>query len=788
MFKENAKKVETIIKTSEEPQSSRLNGFQRLKECCLIVGVLSSVLLAVALFTFSPADPSWSQTAWGGEINNAGGVFGAWLADTLFFTFGSLAYPIPFLLIIGAWVAFRKRGEDDPIDLMLWGTRLLGLVILILTSSGLADINFDDIWYFSSGGVVGDVLTSLSLPTLNVLGTTLVLLFLWGAGFTLFTGISWLSIVEWLGDKSLSLLSAILNKVRGTEKETIEPQLDEVVADSVPQRLNEQEIETEDEVLPHLTAYDIDDSKEPEPVHEYPIYMPQSAAKPSQPPEEAPTPATPAVMVNTDNVDPEVERTKQLNVTIEELEAAAQQADDWADEVPQVQQPVIDTVVSQPEVSQPVSQDSVLQQAVPQHAIHQQELPQEPFVQPEPAVSEQYDNEPSYDEYAQFAAEQAQQEQPSIHASFEQENTEKPQHEEPVINAAALDNIVEQAEPSQHIEPTISNFDVLDDEDDYPVQQPAQQAQPVYAEPQQQAIQPQEPIQQSPVQEQPVHQPVAVQPQPVTPAPSATFEPAPQEVEVEEVQEGDQDVAAFQNMVSSAQAKVVAQQNPFLVQQEQNLPVPAEPLPTLELLYHPEKRDNFIDRDALEEVARLVETKLADYKIKADVVGIYPGPVITRFELDLAPGVKVSRISGLSMDLARALSAMAVRVVEVIPGKPYVGLELPNMSRQTVFLSDVISSPQFEQATSPTTVVLGQDIAGEAVIADIAKMPHVLVAGTTGSGKSVGVNVMILSMLYKASPEDLRFIMIDPKIVGAFHLRRYSSSSFRSCNGHERCV
>ncbi|CAH1540110.1 DNA translocase FtsK [Vibrio rotiferianus] len=757
MFKENAKKVETIIKTSEEPQSSRLNGFQRLKECCLIVGVLSSVLLAVALFTFSPADPSWSQTAWGGEINNAGGVFGAWLADTLFFTFGSLAYPIPFLLIIGAWVAFRKRGEDDPIDLMLWGTRLLGLVILILTSSGLADINFDDIWYFSSGGVVGDVLTSLSLPTLNVLGTTLVLLFLWGAGFTLFTGISWLSIVEWLGDKSLSLLSAILNKVRGTEKETIEPQLDEVVADSVPQRLNEQETETEDEVLPHLTAYDIDDSKEPEPVHEYPIYMPQSAAKPSQPPEEAPTPATPAVMVNTDNVDPEVERTKQLNVTIEELEAAAQQADDWADEVPQVQQPVIDTVVSQPEVSQPVSQDSVLQQAVPQQAIHQQELPQEPFVQPEPAVSEQYDNEPSYDEYAQFAAEQAQHEQPSIHASFEPENTEKPQHEEPVINAAALDNIVEQAEPSQHIEPTISNLDVLDEEDEYQ----AQQAQPTYMEPQQAAVNPQEAMQA--VQEQPVQQHVASQPQPASP--SATFEPAPQEVEVEEVQEGDQDVAAFQNMVSSAQAKVVAQQNPFLVQQEQNLPVPAEPLPTLELLYHPEKRDNFIDRDALEEVARLVETKLADYKIKADVVGIYPGPVITRFELDLAPGVKVSRISGLSMDLARALSAMAVRVVEVIPGKPYVGLELPNMSRQTVFLSDVISSPQFEQATSPTTVVLGQDIAGEAVIADIAKMPHVLVAGTTGSGKSVGVNVMILSMLYKASPEDLRFIMIDPKML-----------------------
>ncbi|MCG6265056.1 DNA translocase FtsK, partial [Vibrio vulnificus] len=234
---------------------------------------------------------------------------------------------------------------------------------------------------------------------------------------------------------------------------------------------------------------------------------------------------------------------------------------------------------------------------------------------------------------------------------------------------------------------------------------------------------------------------------------------------VEENEEQDQDVTAFQNMVSKAQQNMAVTQNPFLMKQDTTLPVPEEPLPTLELLYHPEKRENFIDKEALEQVARLVESKLADYKITAEVVGIFPGPVITRFELDLAPGVKVSRISSLSMDLARSLSAIAVRVVEVIPGKPYVGLELPNMSRQTVYLSDVIDSPQFKNATSPTTVVLGQDIAGEALVADLAKMPHVLVAGTTGSGKSVGVNVMILSMLYKASPEDVRFIMIDPKML-----------------------
>ncbi|HHC6770759.1 TPA: DNA translocase FtsK 4TM domain-containing protein [Vibrio parahaemolyticus] len=722
MFKENAKKVETIIKTSEEPQSSRLNGFQRLKECCFIVGVLSSVLLAVALFTFSPADPSWSQTAWGGEIDNAGGLFGAWLADTLFFTFGSLAYPIPFLLAAAAWVICRKRGEDEPIDFMLWGTRLLGLTVLIMTSCGLADINFDDIWYFSSGGVVGDVLSSLALPTLNVLGTTLVLLFLWGAGFTLFTGISWLNIVEWLGDRSLAVLAAIANKFRGSEQETLEPQLDEFVEDKVSTKHVEDD-QQDDETLPHLTAYEVEEPKEKAAVHEYPIYMPQaksetSVVKPTpepQPQRVAAVNATPTYIepepqlkaVSTDNVDPMVERTKQLNVTIEELEAAAQQADDWASEE-QTSQSYADTnAVCQEQVQ--AKHEEVVEHDTPQR-------------------------ESSYEEYEQFAAQQEQ-----------QRHVEPTPHEEPVIDTRALDDITDQAEPSEHIEPTISDFDVVDEEESYVAPQPQSRS----PEPQ--------PI----VQPQSVSQ---IQPE-QTPEPSVAFEPAPQEVEVEEVQDGDQDVAAFQSMVSSAQAKVAATQNPFLMKQEQNLPVPEEPLPTLELLYHPEKRENFIDREALEQVARLVESKLADYKIKADVVGIYPGPVITRFELDLAPGVKVSRISGLSMDLARALSAMAVRVVEVIPGKPYVGLELPNMSRQTVYLSDVISSPQFEQAKSPTTVVLGQDIAGEAVIADIAKMPHVLVAGTTGSGKSVGVNVMILSMLYKASPEDLRFIMIDPKML-----------------------
>ncbi len=674
MFKQNTSKVETIIKTSETTPTGRLNGFQRLKECCLIIGVLCSILLSVALLTFHPADPSWSQTSWGGEIQNAGGAIGAWIADSLFFVFGSLAYLIPILLAVAAWIIFRKRDEQEPIDYTLWGTRLLGLFILILTSCGLADINFDDIWYFSSGGVIGDVLSGKAIPYLNLLGTTLVLLFLWGAGFTLLTGISWLSIVEWLGGLAIGAFMALLNLIRGDAREDIEPELEQ--NSSVKPHHEEKgapEFDNPHEVNNHDSEDDesIHDDDPlmrptPEPRHEpaippepalpaereYTIHMPsEPVANTSKPIQQKVEAQSQLVSANTTPaVDSQTERSKQLTATIEQLEQAASDADD---------------------------------------------LPMD---------------------------------------------------------------------SSEHREPTISDFDVVDDQEPQYAFDPA----PASVTPSELPVEAQYEQPMQPQVEDMVEQmsevmvpesPLAPEP---TPVPNPTVEPAPM---VEEVTEQDPDVAAFQSIVTKAQETAAAQQNPFLVQNDVNLPVPEEPLPTLELLYHPEHRDNYIDKEALEQIARLVEAKLADYKIKAEVVGIFPGPVITRFELDLAPGVKVSRISGLSMDLARSLSAMAVRVVEVIPGKPYVGLELPNMSRQTVYLSDVINSPQFEQATSPTTVVLGQDIAGEAVVADLAKMPHVLVAGTTGSGKSVGVNVMILSMLYKAGPEDVRFIMIDPKML-----------------------
>ncbi|MEZ8109029.1 DNA translocase FtsK 4TM domain-containing protein [Vibrio splendidus] len=753
MFKQSSNKVETIIKTSEEPQSPRLNGSQRLKECSLIMGVLFSILLAVALLTFSPADPSWSQTAWGGDIKNAGGYLGAWLADTLFFVFGSLAYPLPILVTVAAWVLFRKRNEDEQIDFMLWGTRLLGLTVLILTSCGLADINFDDIWYFSSGGVVGDVLTSLALPTLNVLGSTLVLLFLWGAGLTLLTGISWLSIVEWLGECAIKFFTSAVNKARGQDQELLEPELKESTdRDSLTERhqkptfrdvpaLEDNLIEgkaiegykeaEQDQLDPAMSFSATNDSSDTgvnaldnsaTSKRHYNIHMPVEAPAKSEvstyeapqvQPEiqpEQPISVAPVYHAPEEPFEEGIERSKQLNATIEQLENAAMYEDDLAE------QDQTDAHESQ--------------------AAYQQYMQNEPEVIPtdiglestESAVDSTSEVDRTPEVESEFDTEDVQPE--SLYASLMGE-PEEPSEDDFSVQASPFDVAEEQSYEQS------TEFESVSTEEDNAEQSESLVNQQNNSEFEQSNEQTQEPTVDLPweqvTEEEPLHQ--------------------------------DHDVAAFQSLVSEAQANMAATQNPFLVQQDVNLPKPAEPLPTLELLFHPEKRETFIDRDALEAIARLVESKLADYKIKADVVDIFPGPVITRFELDLAPGVKVSRISGLSMDLARSLSALAVRVVEVIPGKPYVGLELPNMSRQTVFFSDVVGSPQFQEAKSPTTVVLGQDIAGEAVIADLSKMPHVLVAGTTGSGKSVGVNVMILSMLYKASPEEVRFIMIDPKML-----------------------
>jgi S-DNA-T family DNA segregation ATPase FtsK/SpoIIIE len=188
-------------------------------------------------------------------------------------------------------------------------------------------------------------------------------------------------------------------------------------------------------------------------------------------------------------------------------------------------------------------------------------------------------------------------------------------------------------------------------------------------------------------------------------------------------------------------------------------------LPPLSLLDDPPVQKKGFSDESLEAMSRLVELKLLDFGIEVQVVSVSPGPIITRFELDPAPGVKVSQISSLAKDLARALSVVSVRVVEVIPGKSFVGLEIPNENRELVTLGEILKSTVYDELGSPLTLALGKDIGGNSVVADLSRMPHLLIAGTTGSGKSVAINAMVLSLLYKAKPEHVRLIMVDPKML-----------------------
>jgi S-DNA-T family DNA segregation ATPase FtsK/SpoIIIE len=205
------------------------------------------------------------------------------------------------------------------------------------------------------------------------------------------------------------------------------------------------------------------------------------------------------------------------------------------------------------------------------------------------------------------------------------------------------------------------------------------------------------------------------------------------------------------------------------VERERQVPLFEPPasseLPALSLLDDAPPREGGYSTDALEAMSRLVELKLNDFGVEAEVVAVHPGPVVTRFELKPAAGVKSSQISNLAKDLARSLATVSVRVVEIIPGKPYVGLEIPNEVREIVGLGEIVKSQAYDELKSPLTLALGKDIGGQPMVADLARMPHLLIAGTTGSGKSVALNAMVLSLLYKSTPEHVRLIMIDPKML-----------------------
>ncbi|MCU6335095.1 DNA translocase FtsK 4TM domain-containing protein [Enterobacter quasiroggenkampii] len=915
----------------KEVTLSKLSSGRRLLEALLIVIALFAVWLMAALLSFNPSDPSWSQTAWHEPIHNLGGVPGAWLADTLFFIFGVMAYTLPVIIIGGCWFAWRHRQNDDYIDYFAVSLRLIGALALILTSCGLAAINADDIWYFASGGVIGSLLSSALQPMLHSSGGTLALLCIWAAGLTLFTGWSWVSIAEKIGSFILTILTFASNRTRRDDTWVDEDEYEDEEEDDAPvqrresrrarilrgalarrqrvaekfanplgrktdaalfsgKRMDEDEqvayraagvaVDPDDvlfsgsratpgdfdEYDPLLNGHSVTEPvaaaaaattaaqayaapvdavmpsapvpppesviqqpqvewqtapgvHTPEPViapepESYipmqqeqwqqpyqppqPEYEPQQYHQPMAQPyqEYVPEPVEPVQPYVAPQPEPEPEIVEEVKPArpplyyfeeVEERRARErEQLAAWYQPVPE---PVQEPVTKAPSVSVPPVDPTPavapvaesVKQATAAAAVAAPVFSLATGGAPRPQVKEGIGPQlprpnrvrvPTRRELASYGIKlpsQRMAEEKARESEYD-DDVDEMQQDELARQFAAQQN-QRYGEEYQHDEPA------LEDDDDAAEAELARQ----FAATQQQRYSGEQPaganpfslsdFQFSPMKDlvddgpsEPLFTPsVMPEAEPVRqpPAPQAYAQP---QQPVQQPYTQPQQPPQFQQPAPQPQESLI---HPLLMRNGDSRPLqrPSTPLPSLDLLTPPPSEVEPVDTFALEQMARLVEARLADFRIKADVVNYSPGPVITRFELNLAPGVKAARISNLSRDLARSLSTVAVRVVEVIPGKPYVGLELPNKKRQTVYLREVLDNTKFRDNPSPLTVVLGKDIAGDPVVADLAKMPHLLVAGTTGSGKSVGVNAMILSMLYKAQPEDVRFIMIDPKML-----------------------
>ena len=845
----------------------KLSSSRRVLEAVLVVVAVFAVYLMAALVSFNPSDPSWSQTAWHGPIHNWGGGVGAWMADTLFFIFGVLAYAIPPIMLCLCWAAFRQRDNQDYIDYFSLSLRLIGTLALILTSCGLAAFNIDDLYYFASGGVIGSLLTTAMTPWFNNVGATMVLLCIWAAGLTLFTGWSWLTIAEKIGGVVLGVTTFMTNRSRRDDDYDYEDDHHENVAqnshddplldsDYVPSAAAKAAaaatasakvapanaaVDDEDDVLfsapslhdnaeaktqpeaapvqtpapaPEATQPAASEVRAPAPEVEMPAapVAPEPTIAPAPPlysfeiPQETPAPQQPTKSPSYDDDEPrlgnwqasapaEPERSpfdfstaQRDSSEVNSLAATAAlatglaQAGQSASSATNTFMPAFSAVSdgnSQvkkgvgPELPRPNPVRIPTRRELASYGIklpsqrmaEQQEqlaAQQQPVAPVNDVDGEQGDDEAALQEAAlrqQFAQQQSQR-YGDEHVATEEDEEAALQEAELRQAFAAREQNRYQQEEQQDTQPAYSQHSA-------PQQNPVSSAAADALAAAAMNISTHDAFTFSPmadlVDDTPTEPLFTLSPhkeedEPEVPSFGQSYrQSAPQHQPIEQYEAPEQSQPAQPNMDSLI--------HPFLMRHEQPLVKPTTPLPSLDLLTSPPAESEPVDEFALEQMGNLIEARLNDYRIKADVVDKLPGPVITRFELDLAPGVKAARISNLSRDLARSLSAVAVRVVEVIPGKPYVGLELPNKKRQTVYLREVLDCAKFKESPSPLTIVLGKDISGEPVIADLAKMPHLLVAGTTGSGKSVGVNAMILSMLYKATPEEVRFIMIDPKML-----------------------
>lgn len=721
----------------------RLQGSAR--EGVVVVMLAVCVFLLLSLFSYHPADPGWSYQGPETQVRNWMGPVGAWLADMLYSLLGASALWWPAMFGYSAWWLMRSRQVRFELDPVAIAVRAGGLVLLMFGTTTLGALHFyhpNSILPYASGGILGEGLVGTLKPLVGSGGVGLIAAALILIGFPLFSGTSWLQVADEVG-RRLCRVGGWFSARRAKSRE----KRAERAAVRAAGKAAASKVKKRSWVEPSDTSTD------PEPAPDDAFYAtpePQGSSTPisarrgdDEVSERSPAPRRerrePSFTATAPDSD--ISIPWEAAAVLSERHAAPSSASSAPSPEPAAQAPAA-----------PVQEERAPEVAVPARAFVEESV------------------EPSHEPMMSFSATET----PSAASqpTAPDSKIDEPTVDEPVVDEPALAESVADEPVSEEAPLRASR------EDDAALAAPTSLS----------ARDPDdETHQEAPLAVVPEHLAASTpaEPTPVRLAAEPRRERVPEVVPEPVWDEDDEElpvspapVAAGPRHEPTLAADTPPQAEPdngptlwtveHLQSQRPSFETHAEPegeVPSLQLLTPPEPHQPNYTDEQLADMAELLEVRLREYGVKAEVVDTWPGPVITRFEIKPAAGVKVSKISNLAKDLARSLMVKSVRVVEVIPGRPTVGIEIPNPHRAMIRLREVIDSDRYQQESSPLTMALGQDIGGGPVVANLGKMPHLLVAGTTGSGKSVGVNAMLISMLLKAKPDELKLIMVDPKML-----------------------
>lgn len=711
----------------------RLQG--SVREGVVVVLLALCVFLLLALFSYHSSDPGWSYQGPETDVRNWMGQVGAWLADVLYSLLGASALWWPGMFGFAAWWLIRSRQVRFELDPVAIAVHAGGLVLLIFGTTMLGALHFyhpDSMLPYASGGILGEGLVGALRPLVSSGGVGLIAAALILSGFPLFSGMSWLQVADEIGKRMCRLggwLSARrqTRRMRAAQRAAAKP-----APTPKPQAKSQVEPQAEREASPtEVKPADV------KPVKTQPTS--ESVSKGSGGRERRePGFSMPLDDSAKDNSANAVKGRETTDTSIP-WEAAAFSSNKH---VPvKSAAPIAEPSITEPAATEPVTPEDKTAEAEEIEESVSNAPRENAFVQADtpPVTPEPTEEAKEHDtSFPLHATRQAESPAPTASSFFVRdeapvEPVEKDDHSQEALVERRSEPRIGEPERSRAPESGLTRKPervaevvpepVWDDEemDDELYQAGREDAAPSI-------------------------------PTPPTAPPAARHEPT--------FSPDDNSPNADEGPALWTVEHLQSQRPAF-----ETLDEPEGDVPSLQLLTPAEPHQPNYSDEQLADMAELLEVRLREYGVKAEVVDTWPGPVITRFEIKPAAGVKVSKISNLAKDLARSLMVKSVRVVEVIPGRPTVGIEIPNPNRAMIRLREVIDSDRYQQETSPLTMALGQDIGGSPVVANLGKMPHLLVAGTTGSGKSVGVNAMLISMLLKAKPSELKLIMVDPKML-----------------------